>query len=202
MHRTAHHTSRTALLSAIAVLLAACSASNCPLESTVTCNYGFYDSQGIAITYGDTITVTTLLPGTKIQYTYRRLGYTTYITDHPDSSLLAAGYTETQAVVRRDTILVNKLANGSTLSLPMHYFSTSDTVIFTYAGITGRDTLYIEQDSYSYVDLPECGTHRFHTLKSIRATEAAIDHVEIVNPQVDYKGKENIRIYFNGEAEE
>ena len=35
-------------LSVITTLLQlfGCSASNCPLENTVTCNYGFYDSEG------------------------------------------------------------------------------------------------------------------------------------------------------------
>ena len=68
------------------LLLSGCSASNCPLENTVTCNYGFYDSEGTAVTYNDTITVSTLLPGTKTVYIYRRLGYSTVTLDKQDYS--------------------------------------------------------------------------------------------------------------------
>lgn len=184
-------------------MLAGCAASNCPLSSTVTCNYYFYDEEGTAITYGDTITVTTLLQGYKTEYTYRRLGYTTYILDYQDTALINAGYTETTQQVRRDTVLVNKLISGSSVSLPMAYYSNRDTIVFQYRSISLRDTLYIDHESYSNVELPECGAHRFHTLHSITCpTNAAISSVEIVDPYVDYEQRENVRIYFNGTAED
>jgi len=185
----------------MALLLAACDASNCPLESTVTCNYGFYDSEGTAVSYNDTITVKTLLEGTKVQYTYRRLGYPAQTLSHRDSALLAQGWTETVASVRRDTVLMNRLAGASSMKLPMGYFSNEDTLIFSYANIKHSDTLYVTHESYSNVDLPECGTHRFHYLKAVRSTHAAIDHVEISAPEVNYKGNENIKLYFYGTAE-
>ena len=49
----------------VMLMLAGCYSNNCPLENTVTCNYGFYDAAGTPITYVDTITVTTLKPGYK-----------------------------------------------------------------------------------------------------------------------------------------
>ena len=182
-------------------LLVSCSANNCPLESTVTCNYGFYDRDGKAVTYGDAITVSTLLPGTKTQYTYRRLGEVTVVSDTERADLVDAGYTETISTVRNDTVLANQLTNASTMKLPMKYYSESDTLILSYASISRKDTLYIAHESYTHVELPECGSHRFHHLKQIRNTDAAIDHTEIVEPEVNYKGLENIRIYFNGSAE-
>lgn len=186
---------------ALAFLLAACDASNCPLESTVTCNYGFYDSEGTAVSYGDTITIKTLLAGWQVQYTYRRLGYQAQTLSYRDSTLLAQGWTETVANVRRDTVLVNKLAGASSMELPMMYFSAEDTLILSYASIKNCDTLYVAHESYSNVDLPECGTHRFHYLKAVRSTHAAIDHVEISSPEVNYKGNENVKLYFYGTAE-
>lgn len=179
-----------------------CSSSNCPLESTVTCNYGFYDINGVAVAYNDTITVTTLLAGTKTQYTYRMMGERTVTSDVRIDSLIEKGYTETVSEVRRDAILGNKLTGLASMKLPMRYFSDRDTIIIQYASISSKDTLFIHHLSYSNVDLPECGTHRFHTLLDIRSTDAGIDHVEIVNPDVNYLGGENVRIYFNGTAEE
>lgn len=193
-----------AIICALCFVLSAmsCSSNNCPLESTVTCNYGFYDANGTAIAYNDTLTITTLLPGTKTQYTYQLFGHRTITSDVRIDSLLEKGYTETVSEVRRDTILGNRLAGLATMKLPMSFFSGRDTIILRYASISRRDTIYIQHSSFSNVDLPECGTHRFHTLTGIQATDAAIDHVEISNANVNYNGSENIRIYFNGIATE
>ena len=45
-------------------------------------------------------------------------------------------------------------------------------------------------------------TYRFHTLLGVTATDAAIDHIEISEPKVNYDGKTNVKIYFNGVAVE
>ena len=185
----------------LVLLLCACGANNCPLESKVTCNYGFYDAQGTSVKYNDTITVTTLKPGMKTIYTYRKLGYKTVVLQTRDSSYIKNGYTETVGQTRRDTILVNNLSNANKVKIPMSYFSDNDTIIFAYNNISNRDTLYIAHDSYSNVELPECGTHRFHHLKSIRCTNSGIDHIDIVNPEVNYEGNENVKIFFMGTAE-
>lgn len=184
----------------LAVLLS-CSASNCPLESTVTCNYGFYDSEGTPVVYNDPITVTTLLPGFKTVYIYKKLGYQTITLDKQNLSYVDEGYTETISEVRRDTILVNKLSGANAMSLPMNYFAEKDTLILSYSSISNKDTIYISHSNYSHIDLPECGTNRFHTLKDIKSTESGIYSVEIVNAKVNYDGAENVKIYFNGTAE-
>ena len=44
-------------------------------------------------------------------------------------------------------------------------------------------------------------TYRYHTLKAVTATDAAIDRIEIGNTQVNYEGEENVKIYFNGVVE-
>ncbi len=184
----------------LTILIVACSASNCPLESTVTCNYGFYDSEGNPVVYNDTITISTLLDGHKNIFIYRKLGYPTVSLDHQDSSYINNGYSEYKSTVRKDTILINKLSGAHSMKLPMSYFSSTDTLVVTYASISNKDTIYISHDSFSYVDLPECGTHRFHSLKDIKSTESGIFSISIVNPHVNYDGNENVKIYFNGTA--
>lgn len=190
-----------ALCSIAVIVLASCSSNNCPLENTVYCNYYFYDIEGNAVSYTDPITVTTLMPGHRTVYVYRKLGELTVTLDYPDSTYLADGYSETPTIVRRDTILVNLSTTHSYVQLPMSYFNTDDTLVFKYYNISRNDTIIVTHQSYAHVELPECGTHYFHHLSSIKATDAAIDHVEIVNPLVDYKGNENVKIYFNGVAE-
>lgn len=185
----------------VTLLMVGCYSNNCPLNNTVTCNYYFYDSEGTAITYGDTITVTTLMPGQKMMYIYRKLGNTTVTSAYQDTTLINQGYTESTVWQRNDTILINKLSGASSMEIPMSYFHDADTLIFTYGSISLKDTIKIQHDSYPHVELPECGTYRYHTLKSITTTDAAIDHVEISNPLVNYDGSENIKIFFNGVVE-
>ena len=189
------------LASAISLVLGSCYSNNCPLDNAVTCNYGFYDSEGTPISYGDTITITTLMPGSKTLYTYRKLGIPNIIKEFQDSSLIKLGYSETKAQHRRDTVLMNKIHDVSTIQLPMSFFNSVDTLIFSYRKISLKDTIKITHTSYPYVELPECGTYRFHTLESASSTEAAIDHIEISKSKVNYEGNENIKIYFTGIAE-
>jgi hypothetical protein len=179
-----------------------CYSNNCPLENTVTCNYGFYDSEGTAIYYSDTITVTTLMPGYKTVYTYRKLGNTTVTKDHPDAELVNQGYTETVTQQRKDTILLNQLLGASSMKVPMSYFHKEDTLILSYKMISLKDTIKIQHSSHPNVELPECGTYRFHTLQGITATDAAIDHIEISEPKVNYSGNINVKIFFNGVVSE
>ena len=186
----------------LTVSLTACNSTNCPFESLVTCNYGFYDVNGTPINYSDEITVTTLLPGSRTIYVYRKLGFPTQQTLQPSPQLIEEGYTETSSLQRCDTVLVNRLSKTHNMSLPMSYFNTADTLILSYASLSLQDTIYIEHESYPYVDLPECGAHRFHNIKSISTNAAAaIDHIDVLNSKVNYEGRENIRIYFNGEAD-
>lgn len=198
MHKKLTYQSCAMLL--VAMLIAACSSNNCPLESSVYCNYYFYDSEGNAISFSEPFTVKTLLPGQKTVYTYRKLGETTVTKERRDTLLIDQGYTESVSVSRRDTILVNKTSN-SFIEVPMSYLNKVDTLIFDYTNITRNDTLYVHHDSYAHVELPECGVHYYHNLKSIETTDAAIYNIEISNPKVTFEGLENVKIYFNGVAE-
>lgn len=183
---------------ASALILTGCYSNNCPLENVVLCNYKFLDAAGNPIQYTGSLTVSTLMPGYKTVYIYRKLGNVTVTKDRQDSTYIEQGYTETIAQHRNDTILLNNKSGASSISIPMSYFNGADTLVFAYSNISLRDTIKIQHDSYPHVELPECGTYRYHTLKSVAATDASIDHIEIANPYVNYEGQTNINIYFNG----
>lgn len=184
------------------LLLAGCYSNNCPVENKVTCNFSFYDLEGKAINYNDVITVSTLKPGMKTVYIYRKLGNKTVTTEEPSEELLEQGYQETITQQRNDTVLLNKVSGASSIKVPMSFFNEEDTLVFAYERITLRDTIKIKHTGYTNVELPECGTYRFHTLRSITATDAAIDHIEISNQSVNYKGNTNVKIYFDEVVEE
>ena len=180
------------------VALAGCYSNNCPVENLVTCNYFFYDTDGKHIKYGDYVTVSAILPGGKNVYTYRRLGNPTITSDVRRPDLIAANYVEREEYHRRDTVLVNQAKDKEFIQVEMSYFNPVDTLLFKYGSISTFDTVYVEHESFPHVDLPECGSFRYHRLKSVRATDAAIDHIEISNTTVNYDGAENIKIFFNG----
>lgn len=182
------------------VALCGCYSNNCPVNNLVRCNYMFYDSEGTSITYNYAITVSAIMPGTKTVYVYRKLGSTNVVSDKPRQDLLDNEYTESKQTVRRDTVLINKMSGAQFAQVPMSYFNPVDTLLFSYENISLPDTIYVEHVSYPHVDLPECGSYRYHDLKSIRSTNNAIDHIEISNPIVNYDQQENIKIYFNGVA--
>lgn len=186
------------ILSLIALI--GCYSNNCPVNNIVTCNYYFYDSEGTPIKYEPAITVSAILPGSKTVYVYRQLGYETIISETIKEELVKEGYTQSTQLYRNDTILINKASDQQYLQVPMSYFNNADTLLFTYSDISLPDTIFVEHESYAHVDLPECGSFRYHSLKSIRATDNAIDHIEIVNSTVNYDQAENVKIYFNGVA--
>lgn len=146
------------------LLAAGCSSNNCPLESSVYCNYGFYDSEGTSVILGDTVDVTI------------------------------------HRSTRGDTTVVNKLFSKHGFSVPMSYYGSSDTVILDYASLLRNDTIIVRHDSYPHVELPECGTKYFHSIKEtyILNYGASIDSIEISDPDVNFLGHENIKIYLNG----
>lgn len=183
------------------LLTVSCSSNNCPLSNVVTCNYHFYDSEGHPVKYADYLTIKTLQPGYKQQYTYRKLGESTVVSDERLDSYIENGYTETISEVRKDTILVNKSNNRDKVSVPMSFTNTSDTLLFQYESLLYPDTIIITHSPYPYVELPECGSYMFHTLKSVTSTESGIDRIEIINYKVDFEGKENIKVYFNESSE-
>lgn len=189
------------VVTSVVMLSAACSSNNCPLDNSVSCNYYFYDSQDHAISIGDTLSVSILLPGHDTLYTYRLAGYTTIESRTRIDSLIEQGYKELVSVTRHDSTIINQVSGVAYLQLPMAYFNTADTLVFHYASITNNDTLYIEHDNMPHVGLPECGSYMFHNIKSVKSTDYAIERIEISNSNVNYEGKENIKIHFAGTLE-
>lgn len=189
------------LIYLFACLLAAtaCSTASCPMDTVVTCNYTFYNSDGILSPLYDTLTVT--IKKDINVYTYSKEGYNDSILRHRSTALIDSGYTETVGTAKLDTILMNSLVNGTAMSIPMSYYKRVDTLLLNYRKILLPDTVYVFHEGYAHVETPECGSYRFHNISSIRSTYRCIDRIEIVNPTVNFNGEENVRIYFNSYSE-
>jgi len=178
---------------------AACSTVTCPMDTVVTCNYTFYNTDGVAAALADTLNVS--IRKDVPVYTYSKEGHPDTTCLQPSHALVDSGYTEAVGWTKKDTTLVNNLANGSKFSVPMSYYRRVDTLILSYKLILWPDTVYITHDSYTHVETPECGSYRFHRLTGIRSTNRGIDRIEIGNPDVNYEGAENVKIYFNNFSE-
>ena len=170
------------------------------MNNTVTCNYYFYNTEGSAMEYPYEITVSAILPGGKDVYIYRKFGSETITSATKRTDLVEDGYSESTEFQRNDTILINKASSKQYVEVPMSYFNRVDTLLFRYSNISLPDTIYLEHESYAHVDIPECGSYRYHNIVSIKSTENAIDHLEITNSTVNYDQEQNVKIYFNSIA--
>lgn len=115
---------------------------------------------------------------------------------------ITIGDTLTVTAMGTDQVLVNRLVNESTMSLPMSYYAEADTLIFTLAdseGRSSRDTLWVTKQSTPHSDDPSCPMRVWHQLTAVQHTYHLIDSVAIVNRAVNYDGLENIRIFFRTE---
>ncbi len=187
------------LLSVPLLLVMACSTASCPMDTVVTCNYIFYNADGQPSPLYDTLTLTIAKQVTI--YTYRKEGRNDSILRNRSTALIDSGYTETVGKARIDTVLLNRMVNGISMAIPMSYYNSVDTLVLNYGKILLPDTIFLYHTGYTHVETPECGSYRFHNLSSVRTTERCIDHVEILNPTVNYEKQTNIRIYFNTNSE-
>lgn len=157
------------LAAALAMLLAACESVNCPLETDVACVYGFYATARDA---GGTF-----YPGSAIT-----IGDTLSVTD-----------------LSQDIVLVNRLYGKPTVSLPVSYYAAADTLELCFADTAGNrvyDVIYLEKQSLPHWDDPSCPVKMWHQLTRVTSTHHVIDTVLIANPNVNYDGSENIKVYF------
>lgn len=181
------------------LLTIACSTATCPMDTVVTCNYDFYNADGVSSVLYDTLTVTISKPTTF--YIYSKEGKKDSVLRERSTALVDSGYTEKVTRLKVDTVLVNNLIEGGGLNLPMSYYASVDTLVFHYKKILLPDTVYVFHEGYTHVETPECGAYRFHNLKEIKTTDRCIDRVEILNPSVNFEKNNNVRIYFNTQPE-
>lgn len=153
---------------ATAIVAASCTSNDCPLNNTVSLICGFYNSNdGSAISIGNTLTVTL-----------------------------------------RDSIILNRSIGASTIALPMSYSAETDTLVFVYSPVDSiagiSDTLTLSKTNQAHFISLECGTKVFHTITAVNHTlrtadkihRYAIDSIVVSNPNVNFDGQENLKIYY------
>ncbi len=101
-----------------------------------------------------------------------------------------------------DSILVNRLQNGSGVELPVSYSSPTDTLILQFTDTLRRrreDTIWIDKQNIPHYESPDCPASMFHYVTGVRWTSRLIDSVTVTNPNINYNVSENFRIYFRSD---
>ncbi|MCI7119717.1 MAG: DUF6452 family protein [Prevotella sp.] len=99
-----------------------------------------------------------------------------------------------------DTVLINRLVDTDSLSLPMSYQRTEDIYIFTFVQkdteLKTIDTLWVSKENEPHFESVECNPVMFHTIKDVRFTQRAIDDIKVNYNKVTYNdAKAHFLIY-------
>lgn len=109
------------------------------------------------------------------------------------------GDTLTVTIAGRDSVILNRLVNKNSMSLPVSYYAPADTLVLTFTDTQGdqaQDTIWMEKTSTPHFDDPSCPIHVWHTITDVRYTRNLIDSLVILNTAINYDGLENIQIRF------
>ncbi len=99
-----------------------------------------------------------------------------------------------------DSVLINRLYNGSTIELPVSYNQPVDTLVFQFTDAQSQvreDTIWVYKENIPHYESPECPSAMFHYITDVRWTQLLINSVSIVNPNINYNVSENFKIYFH-----
>lgn len=99
-----------------------------------------------------------------------------------------------------DTVLINRLVDTDSLSLPMSYQRTEDIYIFTFvqkdSELKTIDTLWVSKENEPHFESVDCNPVMFHTIKDVRFTQRAIDDIKVNYNKVTYNdAKAHFLIY-------
>lgn len=99
-----------------------------------------------------------------------------------------------------DTVLINRLVDTDSLSLPMSYQRTEDIYIFTFVQkdteLNTIDTLWVSKENKPHFESVDCNPVMFHTIKDVRFTQRAIDSIKVNYNKVTYNdAKAHFLIY-------
>lgn len=115
---------------------------------------------------------------------------------------------DTLTITVRDSVILNRLTEGTNVKLPMSYNAAQDTLVFHYTP-TGEiaevtDTLVVSKTNTPHFVSLECARSMFHNITNVTWTTRkpdqtyryAIERVAVTNEHVNYDEKENLQIYF------
>lgn len=121
--------------------------------------------------------------------------YTNFVFYNERGQAVSLSGTISVTAAGTDSVLINQEASPKLFQLPLSYANTEDTFIVRY---TERmvDSIFVKHANIPYFISMDCGTGMYHHLEEVSSTNNAIDSIQIINPEVTYDAKENIKIYY------
>lgn len=107
--------------------------------------------------------------------------------DTLDSLSITAFYT--------DSVILNREANVTTLTIPLRYTADSTELVFHYS-MDVTDTLIIRHDNTPYFLSMDCGYQMQHSVTSVSYSRHRLDSIHISNPDANIYGTENLQLYY------
>lgn len=113
--------------------------------------------------------------------------------------------TLTVSALPRDTVLLNRAYNISSMTLPVGYLQMADTLLFRFSTQAGQicDTLIVNHTNVPHFESLDCGTSIFHEITGVSVTRrapsadypTAIDSIVVSNKKINYDENENFKVY-------
>lgn len=94
-----------------------------------------------------------------------------------------------------DSVIINRQANVTSLSLPLRYTTDSTVFIFQYT-TRRRDTLTVYQTNTPYFLSMDCGYQMKQTINSVTHTRHSLDSIYIANNEANIYGTENLKLFY------
>lgn len=121
--------------------------------------------------------------------------YTNFMFYNERGQTIALSGTISVTAAGTDSILVNKETNPKSFQLPLSYTNAEDTFIVHYTEKM-VDSIFVKHANIPHFISMDCGTGMYHYIEEVRCTNNAIDSIQVINPEVTYDAKENIKVYY------
>ena len=111
-------------------------------------------------------------------------------------------------VTVRDSVILNRLTNGTSIRLPMSYNAEADTLVFHYKPVgvvqSVADTVVVTKTNTPHFVSLDCARSMFHNITNVTWSHRvpdvtykyAIQQVVVKNAEVNYEERENLQIFF------
>lgn len=120
-----------------------------------------------------------------------------FFTIDPETGLSAQAVLDSLTVTARgtDSVIINRMTDVSTISLPLRYTADSTEFVFRYtAHLT--DTLVIRHTNTPYFVSMDCGYQMKQSITEERHTQRYLDSVYVSHPETSINGTENIQLFY------
>lgn len=159
---------RKVIFALIAVMVAACSSIDCPLNHSVYTSYALMKPDG---------TSDTLKSDTLWIYTHRSDGSDSVLVNRLCGSSATAFDLPISYMQPEDTFVV---------------------ILADNAGNYYPDSIFVKKENYPHFESVDCQASFFHHITSVRCMNNIIDSITIINPDVNYDATtEHFHIYLN-----